>query len=197
MVTRCLPRSIHYWLSMKWVNNSIDWERSRAFCIPNSNEGYVRVNLQGREPRGIVPAGSAYSDLLVEIETRVSELVEPEGGRAAVERVVQMDDVFQGAQRPHLPDLVVTWNPQARVLAQVASEATGPVRKLAAYQIAPYYTGNHRPNAFVLAAGASVVPGSTFTDGHILDLAPTIFAILGEQPPAHFEGRAWDHLIRR
>jgi predicted AlkP superfamily phosphohydrolase/phosphomutase len=194
VVTNCLPRSIHYRLSMKWVNDGIDWERSRVFCIPNSNEGYVRVNLEGREPRGIVPAGSAYSDLLAEIETRVSELVEPDEGRVAVRQVVKMDDTFRGAERPHLPDLVVTWSPGARVLTQVMSPATGPVKKLAGYQIAPYYTGNHRPNAFVLATGPSVVPGSTFADGHILDLAPTIFAILGVEAPRHFEGKAWVEL---
>ena len=51
-VTRCLPRSVHYRLSMKWVNSAIDWERSQAFCIPNSNEAYVRLNRRGREPRG-------------------------------------------------------------------------------------------------------------------------------------------------
>jgi predicted AlkP superfamily phosphohydrolase/phosphomutase len=182
---------------MKWVNEGIDWERSRVFCIPNSNEGYLRVNLQGREPRGIVPRGAAYSDLLAEVETRVAELVEPESGRAAVKRIVRMPSAFQGAQRLHLPDLVVTWNPQARVLGKVESEACGRVEKLASYQTAPYYTGNHRPNAFVLAAGPGVAPGSTFANGHILDLAPTIFAMLGEQPPEHFEGRAWTQLIGR
>jgi predicted AlkP superfamily phosphohydrolase/phosphomutase len=196
-VTRCLPRSIHYWLSMKWVNDGIDWERSRAFCIPNSNEGYVRVNLEDREPRGIVPRGSAYTELLDELETRLSELIVPESGRVAASKVMKMDAVFEGRQRRHLPDLVVTWDAHARVLAEVASEACGRVSKLAAYQVAPFYTGNHRPNAFVVAAGAGVVPGSTLMDGHILDLAPTIFAILGVEAPQHFEGRAWHELSRR
>ena len=182
---------------MKWVNDSIDWERSRAFCIPNSNEGYVRVNLEDREPRGIVHRGSAYTELLDELETRLSELIVPESGRAAAREVFRMDTVYRGRQRRHLPDLVVTWDARSRVLAEVESETCGRVSKLAAYQVAPFYTGNHRPNAFVAAAGAGVVPGSTLTDGHILDLAPTIFAILGEQPPAHFEGRAWPQLLRK
>ncbi len=189
-VTRCMPRSLHYRLSMKWVNSGIDWERSRAFCIPNSNEGYVRVNLEGREPRGIVQQGQAYADLLAEVEARVSELVEPVGGRTAVERVFHTDHVFVGSERPHLPDLVVTWDPEARVLGELESAACGRLSSSAGYQLAPYYTGNHRPNAFVLARGPQVRAGTMLTDGHILDLAPSILALLGVDPPAHFEGRA-------
>jgi hypothetical protein len=44
-ITRCLPRSIRYQLNTKWMNVDIDWPRTRAFCIPNSNEGYFRINL--------------------------------------------------------------------------------------------------------------------------------------------------------
>ena len=51
-VSRCLPPGIQHRLSMKWANADIDWERTNAFCIPNANEGYVRINLAGREPRG-------------------------------------------------------------------------------------------------------------------------------------------------
>lgn len=190
-VTRCLPRSVHYRLSMKWVNNAVDWERSRAFCIPNSNEGYVRVNLQGREPGGTVPAGQAYAELLDELGARVAELTEPAAGRRAAECVYRMDRVFPGSERPHLPDLVVTWDPAARVLGEVESAAVGRVQGPGGYEVAPYYTGNHRPNAFVAGRGPGIAPGAVPADGHILDLPPTIFALLGVEPPGHFEGRAW------
>jgi hypothetical protein len=106
-----------------------------------------------------------------------------------------MDDVFAGAQRPHLPDLVVTWDDEARVLGEIESEACGRIRGPAGYQVAPYYTGNHRPNAFVVAAGPSVEPGSEILEGHVLDLAPTVFALLGAEPPPHFEGRAWAGVV--
>jgi len=188
-VTRCLPRSVHYRLSMKWVNSGIDWERSKAFCIPNSNEAYVRVNLRGREPRGTVqPEGMA--ELLGRITDAVGGLTVAETGRRAVERVYPMDRVFPGSERPHLPDLSVTWDPAARTLREVHSPALGRVVGRAGYEIAPYYTGNHRASAFVAARGPGA-PASIPADGHIVDLPATVFALLGVERPAHFEGRAW------
>lgn len=194
-VTRCLPRSMRYRLSMKWVNSAIDWERTKVFCIPNSNEGYLRVNLEGREPRGTVAQGAPYEDLLAEMQTRLSELVVPSPARPAVQRVVRIDDVFPGPERRHLPDLVVSWDAQARVLGELYSERCGPINGPAGYQIAPYYTGNHRPNAFVLARGPHVSAGTSLNNGHILDLPATIVALLGVDPPSHFEGRAWSELL--
>jgi predicted AlkP superfamily phosphohydrolase/phosphomutase len=196
-VTKCLPRSLHYRLSMKWVNSAIDWERSKAVCIPNSNEGYVRVNLEGRESRGIVPQGAAYEDLLAEMEVRLGELVEPTRGRTAAERLVRMDRMFAGSERRHLPDLVFTWDPGARVLGDLESAACGRVHGPAGYELAPYYTGNHRPTAFVAGKGPGIGPGVIPANGHIVDLPPTIFALLGVEPAAQFEGRAWTDFTRR
>jgi predicted AlkP superfamily phosphohydrolase/phosphomutase len=188
-VTRCLPRSVHYRLSMKWVNSGIDWERSQAFCIPNSNEAYVRVNLKGREPRGTVPP-EAMGELLARIENQVGGLTVPETGRRAVERTYPMDRVFPGSERPHLPDLSITWDAEARTLREVGSPALGRVTGRAGYEIAPYYTGNHRAAAFAVAVGPGA-PTTIPADGHIVDLPATVFSWLGVERPAHFEGRAW------
>jgi predicted AlkP superfamily phosphohydrolase/phosphomutase len=187
-VTRCLPRSVHYGLSMKWVNSAIDWERSQAFCIPNSNEAYVRLNLRGREPGGMVTP-EEMGELLDRIEERVGELAVPASGRRSVERVFRLDRVFPGPERPHLPDLSVTWDAAARTVGEVESPALGRIAGRAGYEIAPYYSGNHRAAAFVAVRGGR--PASIPADGHIVDLPATVFALLGVERPSHFEGRAW------
>ncbi len=196
-VTRCLPRALHHRLAMAWVNTSVDWERSSVFLVPNANEGYLRVNLRGREPRGTVAPGSAYEDLLGELHLRLSELIVPAAGLPAARSVVRTDEAFPGPQQRHLPDLVVTWNPVARVLDELHSERCGLVRGPAGYLTAPYYTGNHRPNAFVLARGPHVLGGGRLADGHIVDVPATILALLGTEPPKHFEGRPWPECLPR
>jgi hypothetical protein len=80
-ITRCLPRSIRYQLNTKWMNADIDWARTRAFCIPNSNEGYFRINLEGREPRGNVAPGDSYRQLVRSLRTELDGLVNPASGR--------------------------------------------------------------------------------------------------------------------
>ncbi len=190
-VARCLPRSLNYRLSMKWVNAAIDWEHTRVFCIYNSNEGYFRVNLKGREPAGIVSSGHDSRVLLDELAERVKELQNPANGVAAADGVHLVDDVFPGPERQHLPDLVATWDLEARVLEEVQSDACGHIRGVAGYETPPFYSGNHRPNAFVLARGARTTAEARLEGGHILDLAPTVLTLLGVDLPDHFQGHPW------
>jgi predicted AlkP superfamily phosphohydrolase/phosphomutase len=54
--------------------------------------------------------------------------------------------------------------------------------------VAPYYTGNHWPNAFAAAIGPDVPQGLALEGGSILDLAPTILARFGIAPPGYMNG---------
>lgn len=190
-ITRCMPHNLHYRLSMKWANSGIDWTRSKAFCIPNANEAYVRLNLRGREPQGIVADEQAYRELVDALDKEFQTLVNPANGRQAVHRIYDTDRVFPGPLRGNLPDLVVTWDPDAKVLAELESAGAGRVRKEAGFETAPYYSGNHRPNAFVLARGPSVPRGAKLVEPHIVDIAPTILETLGVAAPEHMDGQAW------
>jgi predicted AlkP superfamily phosphohydrolase/phosphomutase len=194
-VTRCLPRSVQHRLSLKWASAGIDWQRSRVSCIPNANEGYLRVNLRGREPLGIVEPGASCTQLLADLATEMRGLRNPADGRTAADQVFLIDEVFPGSQRQHLPDLVVAWDPDARLLTEMATPSAGKVVGPAAYQTSPFYTGNHRPNAFVLARGPGISASAQLEQGHIVDLAPTILSLLGVDPPASLEGRAWPQFV--
>lgn len=191
-VTRCLPRDLRYRLSMKWVNSGIDWSRSKVFCIPNSNEGYLRVNLMGREPAGFVHPGAERDELLASLRERLVQLVNPQTSMQAADRVVLMDDVYNGVRRPDLPDAAINWSLRARTLDQLESPGIGRISQRAGYQTSPFYTGNHRAAAFVLARGPAFASGISLVNGHILDIAPTVLTILGVDLPARFEGTAWN-----
>jgi arylsulfatase A-like enzyme len=50
-------------------------------------------------------------------------------------------------------------------------------------------SGNHTAEGFVVATGDGIEPGSSVGEGaHILDLPPTILALLGEDIPPHMTG---------
>jgi predicted AlkP superfamily phosphohydrolase/phosphomutase len=195
-VTRCLPRSMRYRISMKWVNSGIDWSRSRLFCIPNSNEGYFRVNLRGREPLGNVDPGTEYDELLGSLRETLDALRNPANGRKAADRVTLMDEVFNGRRRADLPDAVISWDLQARVLDELEAPGVGRIRKQPGHAVSPFYTGNHRPTAFVLADGPLLGRTGDLGGGHILDIAPTVLNALGVDPPQYFEGRGFSAFER-
>jgi predicted AlkP superfamily phosphohydrolase/phosphomutase len=194
-VTRCLPRAMRYRLSMKWVNSGIDWSRSRVFCIPNSNEGYFRVNLRGREPLGIVAPGAEYQDLVDSLHEELGQLRNPANGLRAADRVFRMDDVYPGPRRGDLPDAVINWNLEARILDEIVSPRAGRIRRQPGYAVSPFYNGNHRAAAFILARGPNVQAGATLAGGDILDIAPTMLTRLGVDLPGHFEGRPLPALL--
>jgi len=193
-VSRCMPAPIQHRLSMKWVNADVDWDRTRAFCIPNANEAYVRLNLAGREPRGTV-APEEHEELVRELQRSLGELVQPDTRRRAAQEVFHVGEVFDGPRRADLPDVVVTWDPEARVQAALESPACGRIALRAGHETPPYYTGNHRPLAFALARGPGVAAGSRLAGAHLIDVAPTVSALLGRRPAAHLAGRVLGELL--
>ncbi|MBM3319139.1 MAG: alkaline phosphatase family protein [Candidatus Eisenbacteria bacterium] len=195
-VTRRIPRALHYRMSTKWASHGIDWERTKAYVVPNANEGYVRLNLKGREPRGIVEPGPEAEELLAFLEASLGDLVNPENGARAAARIARAQELFPGKESAHLPDLVVTWSPEARILDAVESPAAGRVTGGPGYAIAPYYTGNHRPNAFVAARGPEFRAGSLLGAEHLVGLAPTILGLLGCDVPSDMDGGVWESLVR-
>jgi predicted AlkP superfamily phosphohydrolase/phosphomutase len=138
-----------------------------------------------------VENGAAYAELLAELQTACQALVNPQNGRLAAQQVICTDAVFPGEKRHNLPDLVVNWDIEAQVLADLASDRCGVVRKEAGYETAPYYTGNHRPTAFAFARGPHIAAGEKLVGAHIVDLAPTLLTMLGVDPPRHMDGRVW------
>jgi len=193
-ISRCIPRHLQHHLSMKWANANIDWRATKAFCIPNANEAYIRLNLAGREPQGMVQRGADAAELVADLQTTLKALINPQTGRIAAHQVICTDDVFPGPRRDYLPDVVVNWDIDAKVLSELASDRCGLVRGSAGFEVAPFYTGNHRPAAFVLARGPRITENGVLTGGHIVDLAPTIMAMLSVEPPQHMDGRVWGEL---
>lgn len=190
-VTRCLPRRRRYQLGMKWVNSSVDWQRSKVFCVPNSNEGYFRVNLQGRDPLGGVQPGTEYDEILGRLHDELSGLRGAATGLPAAERVTRVDATYSGARRVDLPDAVISWNLAARIVDAVETRGYGAIRGQAGHATSPYYTGNHRATAFAAIRAAGWQGADVITDPHVLDIAPTVLGLLGVDPPGNYEGRSW------
>jgi predicted AlkP superfamily phosphohydrolase/phosphomutase len=178
-----LPWRLRDRLGAQIQGAAIDWSHTRAFTLPTDLEGYIRINLKGREPHGIVEPGAQYTDLCQEIRARLEELANPGNGACAVRQVWIRDAVFPGDRQEHLPDLIVTWN-AALPFAALASPRVGFVVG-ASPDPRP---GTHSPDGFLLATGAGIPRGHQ-GDGHLLDVAPTVLTLLGLEPPAEMDGR--------
>ena len=89
-----------------------------------------------------------------------------------------------------MPDIIVHWNDEARLTTELSTEKYGLARSQApGCGRAPYYTGNHRPSAFMVALGPDVPQGAVIEGRSILDLAPTILAQFEIPPPDYMDGK--------
>ena len=185
-----LSRSTQEHLSLRWKTAGISWPTTRAYLVENVNEGYIRINLKGREPLGSVSPGIEFEALCEELCQTATGMINPQTGLRCAEAVYKTDDICRGPRRSHLPDVVIVWNPDARVTTEVLTEKYGVVRvQEPSSRTPPFYTGNHRATAFAVAAGPEVERGARLDPAHILDLAPTLLRRFGIAPPPHMSGR--------
>src|SRR5690606_38757712 len=145
--------------------------------IDNANEGYIRINLRGREPHGVVEPGAEYEALRDDLVRIACQLINPANGRRAALAVHAADALYDGQCRATMPDVIINWDPQALIDTRLAGEGFTAQSSAPAYAISPYYTGNHLPHAFMAAAGPGLVPGADLGDVSVLDLAPTVLAL--------------------
>lgn len=175
-VARTLPRRLALELTGRLHVAALDWTRTRAFVLPNDQQGHIRVNLRGREREGIVEPAQL-DTLLDEIRDGLSTFRDPDGSLsvASVDRV--SDVVGRGARLSFLPDLNVRWSDRpATDLSHVSSPRFGTVRRRGA--------GMGRSGGHTDQAWALVVPGRSRRPepgrpGTVVDIAATACALFG------------------
>jgi predicted AlkP superfamily phosphohydrolase/phosphomutase len=157
------------------------WPQMKAFALPSFSEGYVRINLAGREPNGIVGSGD-YDRVCAEITSILRELLDARSGRPLVRHVTRTRQ-SPDENEPTLPDadLIVSWQPVTTdVVDSPALGRIGPVPFLR--------SGSHVERGFIMLSGPGIPAGSTIAPGHALDLAPTVLSLMGVPVPSGFDG---------
>ena len=168
----------------------IDWRRTQVFQLPTDRNSFLRVNLLGREPEGIVAAGKEYDELLTHIENEFRALVNVDTGRPAVEAVFKIHELCPGPRVDELPDLAILWSSDAPI-ASVESPRLGRFD----LRVREDRTGNHRPGGFLLARGPRIRHQVGDMSGHLLQLPTTLLALHGIPRPNHYEMPALNGLL--
>ena len=160
---------------------------TRAVALPSDVNGYVRLNLRGREPNGSVEPGPEADRELADIRTALLELTDPASGEKIVGGVVSADEAFGRDRHPDIPDLMVSFRTDLGPLESCVSERVGLVR--VPVRIA-HRSGDHTGEARLWLARDGALPGSGVVRANALDVAPTILALLGVAIPSELDGRA-------
>jgi hypothetical protein len=159
------------------------WPRMRAFALPSFSEGYVRLNVKGRDAAGIVDPAD-YDRVWEAVRNELLKLTNARTGEPLVTDVVRTRaDAFRPreGEQPSDADMIVMWsNTPCDVVDHPLAGRVGPV---------PFKrSGSHVHRGFFMARGADIPAGIRLPERHALDLAPTILTEMGARVPAHFDG---------
>jgi predicted AlkP superfamily phosphohydrolase/phosphomutase len=192
MVKRRLPLRLQDRLTSFWRSGGIDWKHAQAFTAFSDLDGYVRVNLRGRESEGIVEPGEEARTLIDRIEKGLLSFVDADTGERVVGATMRATDLFPKAETifRSIPDLMIRWAPSpAAKHRRIVSPLFGSIDWPMPGRHPQGRSGNHMPTGFMIAAGDGIAAGTDIQGAHILDLAPTVYALLSLSVPEHMQGQ--------
>jgi predicted AlkP superfamily phosphohydrolase/phosphomutase len=186
-----LPRPWQDRLTTFWRTAPGGFTGRPAFCLHADLQGYVRLNLRGREAVGTVEPGPDAERLLARIAEGLCSFRDADSGAPVVADVVRSEAAFAaGRRRDLLPDLVVLWADSPAVQHRaIRSADLGTILWPTPGRSPDGRAGNHRGEGFLIAAGPGVHENTAVGSADIRDLAPTVCALLGIPTPWPMEGR--------
>ena len=192
------------WRSMKWrgflprrIRESInvdrhsesklmsatDWKSTKAYFSSLSGQS-IRINLQGREPGGIIEPGVAYEALRDRLIDEFHGLKDVETDEKLVEKVFKREEVYSGDYVHNAPDLLVEMREGYTLQEGFGEELIMPAKQSGAFR-----SGDHRGHGVIFIRGRGVRRGVLMKSPHIADVAPTILYLMGISVPADMDGR--------
>jgi len=163
-----------------------DWTKTKAYF--GGNLSAIYVNLQGREPHGIVKPGEEYEQVREDIIRGLESLVDPDDGDPVFDRVFRKEEVYHGPELEEAPDILFFPRnfSDYTVGKKVLKDDKKPV--IARYPSPKGVTANHRPNGIFLAKGKSIKKGGQIKGASIIDVFPTIYHMFGLEIPGDIDG---------
>lgn len=159
----------------------LDWERSRAYFAAGTYG--VRVNLKGRESKGIVEPGEEYESLRSEIRERALRVKDAVSGKQIFSHAWYREELYEGPEVSWAPDIVLGPDPGLGC-ALIAGDPGRPGLVLPS----PKSRGSHRPEGIFLLSGPGVRGPKRHAVADIVDVAPTALRLLGVAVPAWIDG---------
>jgi predicted AlkP superfamily phosphohydrolase/phosphomutase len=171
----------------------LDWDRTRAAMF---GTGGIWINVQGREPRGIVPPGAPYEALWQEIAGALLAWRRPGSDNPIVEQVLRGEEVFGPDALESGPDLV-----PALHLGYGLGRGEGLGRAMIGKpliepNLSAWSGGHEGPHLPSVVPGICVIYGSqvpadvTLAEAGLEDIAPTVLCLLGVEVPLGMDGRS-------
>ena len=160
--------------------DSVDWSQTVAYSM--GHVGQIYLNMKGRQPHGIVSA-EQYLAVRQEVADSLLEM-RFDDGRPLVTQLIMREEVYHGPYAQYGPDIHLVLD-DYNVIAYPLFATNG---EILTEQIRGD-SGCHRREGIFIMQGMGIRPQLVLDSADILDVAPTIMALLGEAVPTVMDGR--------
>jgi len=162
--------------------DDVDWRRTQVYSVGNFGQMYV--NLKGREPQGCVSPGDDYERVLQRLEDALRAMRAPETNEPVITEIWRGSDLFKGKYVDRAPDLFF-FTPDMKYKAMGLTDF-GSNRVFDDL----YGThAHHRMNGLFILRGPGVRQGEQIQGARLIDLAPTIYSLMGVPIPQDLDGQ--------
>jgi predicted AlkP superfamily phosphohydrolase/phosphomutase len=180
-ITSRLPQAVTHRLVPLWSARMHDWSKTRWFGLPVDVNGYLRINLRGRDAGGIVEPGADYDRVCEELTSAFLSLETIDDGQKVVAAVDRTDELAPGSPAlRYLPDLVARWGSfRAPETSGVRLPGRGEIHWERGAPLASGRSGNHVGRGWFAAAGPGLASGQVPGSYDVCDLPATMLHWLG------------------
>ncbi|OIB56958.1 alkaline phosphatase family protein [Natrialba sp. SSL1] len=160
------------------ANEQVDFGESKAYVRARTELG-VRINLEGREPMGVVPPAE-YEDLREELMETLRGVETPDG-EPFFETVAPREEYFHGENVEETVDIVT-------IPADFEHALSEQFREDADGYFGPVEPWNHKLDGIFVAAGEGIDETAAIDRAHLFDVAPTVLAAMGVPTSERMDG---------
>ncbi len=172
----------------------IEWSQTRVFASPIG--GRVYINLQGRQPEGIVPDRD-YERLREEVREILWGLTDPLSADRLIRGIYRREDLYRGPYAEQAADLVIEWDETVmrNGLGYHANGQSIVIEPPPRGGLGQGWYGVHRSEGILIACGPSIKRGATVANATHYDIAPTILYLQGQPIPSDMDGKVLTDLF--
>lgn len=187
-----LGSTLKRWLPHSWKNalpdepiqpyHHIDWSGTKAYFASMSAQS-IRINLNGREPAGIVASGE-YESVRQRVIEGLMRLTDPLTAQPVIDRVYRREEIYHGPWVERADDLIVCARPGYYLVGERGRQSiSDPDRNQ------PGWSGVHRAEGILMLNGPGIRAGAQLEPSRIEDIAPTLLYLMGMAVADYMDGR--------
>ena len=160
--------------------DNVDWRRTVAYSM--GHVGQIYLNVVGREPQGVIKPEN-YHAVRQQIIDALYELKD-ENGKPVVTKIILREETYHGPYTEKGPDIHLVLD-DYNMIAFPLFATNG---KIFTQQIRGD-SGCHRREGIFIGQGNGIKKKGKLPEANILDLAPTIMAVMNQPVPRVMDGR--------